>query len=498
MAETDKLSTSADYQAMLPYWQKVAAIRGGVEAMRGMGKAFLPQFPNESTKNYDYRRANSKFTDIYSDIIENLASKPFSKEVSLSNDNVADAIKAVVEDIDGGGNHLHVFADNVFFNGIHNAIDWILVDHTAVPQGATVADERAMGARPYWVRIPSTEMLWVESAVFNGKEQFVYAKIYEPITRRDDSGNDTLVERVRVLVRDAVENGQYAPARFEIWEKVKRAGAEVWEITDAGPISIGVIALVPFFTGRREGSSWRIRPPMRNVADLQIEHYQQETNLKNAKELTAFPMFKGEGIDPPKDKTGNVLEAPIGPSAFLWSPSAQQGETVGKYGILEISAASLQFLSDEVDKTEKQMREIGRQPLTAGSSGITQVAAAFASQKASSAVQAWAFLLKDALERAFKFTAMWLRIELEPTVYVNTDFAIELGDDKAPDTLLSMHEKGVLSTTTLWHEMKRRNILSPEFETEIEEERILNEVPGEDDETDVLASQTPPVKEPAE
>lgn len=66
MADTDYLATSADYKAMLGYWTKVAAIRGGVDAMRKAGKSYLPQFPNESDPNYDYRLANSKFTDIYS------------------------------------------------------------------------------------------------------------------------------------------------------------------------------------------------------------------------------------------------------------------------------------------------------------------------------------------------------------------------------------------------------------------------------------------------
>lgn len=490
MADTDYLATSADYQAMLPYWTKVAAIRGGVSAMRDGGKLFLPQFPNETATNYTYRLENSKFTDIYSDIIENLASKPFSKEVSLANDTVPEIIKTVVEDTDGAGNHLHVFADAVFFHGIHNAIDWVLIDYPPVPQGATLADEKRMGARPYWVRIPALDMLWVESAIINGKEEFVYAKIFEPVTRRDAAGNEKTVERVRVLIRDELEGGQYGPARYEIWEKTTGTNTG-WTKEDEGPISIGVIALVPFFTGRRDGSTWRIRPPMRNVADLQIEHYQQETNLKSAKELTAFPMLAGNGISPPVDEHGKPIIAPIGPSVVLYAPPNGDGSSHGQWQFIEPSATSLKFLSEEIDKTEKQMRELGRQPLTAGTSGITQVAAAFASQKSASAVQAWAFMLKDCLERAFVFTSMWINVKLEPTVYVNTDFAIELGEDKAPETLLTMNERGKLSTQTLWQEFKRRNILSPEFDAEIEEERILAEVPGGGDDDEFEAAGTP-------
>ncbi len=493
MAELNYLDTSADYKAMLPYWTKVAAIRGGVDAMRQGGQTFLPQFPNEGDANYKYRLDNSKFTDIYSDIIENLASKPFSKEVSLSNDAVPEQIKAIVEDIDGSGNHLNVFADSVFFNGIHNAIDWVLVDYPPVPEGATLADEKQMGARPYWVRIPALDMLWVESAVINGKEQFVYAKIYEPITRTNTSGQEETIDRVRILIRDRLDHGQYDKARFEVWEK--GTGTAGWSLDASGPISIGVIALVPFFTGRREGTRWLVRPPMRNVAELQVEHYQQETNLKSAKELTAFPTLAGNGVTPPEDENGKPIMAPRGPSVTLYSPMGSDGK-FGQWTILEPSTSSLTFLSTEIDKTEKQMRELGRQPLTAGTSGITQVAAAFASQKSASAVQAWAFMLKDCLERAFVFTTMWINVKLEPTVYVNTDFAIEIGEDKAPDALLTMRERNLLSTKTLWQEFKRRNILSPEFDAEVEEERILEELPDEGD--DEFATQPPPKVEVVE
>ncbi len=497
MADTDHMATSADYQAMQGYWTKVAAIRGGVDAMRKAGKTFLPQFPNESDPNYAYRLENSKFTDIYSDIVENLASKPFSKEVALANDAVPEPIKVITEDVDGGGNHLHVFADSVFFNGIHNAIDWILVDYPTVPQGATLADEKRMGARPYWVRIPAADMLWVESKVIKGKEEFTYAKIYEPITQRDSAGKEKRIDRVRILTRDELEGGQYGPARYEIWEKGTQSNAG-WSLIEKGAISIGVIALVPFFTGRREGTTWRIRPPMRNVAELQVEHYQQETNLKSAKELTAFPMLAGNGVEPPVDEEGKPVMAPIGPSVVLYAPPSQDGARSGQWQFIEPSATSLKFLSEEVDKTEAQMRELGRQPLTAGTSGITQVAAAFASQKSASAVQAWAFMLKDCLERAYVFTAMWLSVKLEPTVYVNTDFAVELGDDKAPDTLLTMNERGTLSTQTLWQEMKRRSILSPEFDGEEEERRLIEELPGDDTEDDLNASMTPPTPDPVE
>lgn len=497
----DMLSPSGDHRAMAPYWDTVAAILGGVSAMRAGGKSYLPQFPNESEVNYSHRIANSKFVNIFEDIAEYLASRPFAKEVRLTNEVIPPKIAEIVEDVDRAGNHLHVFAQDVFFHGIVNAIDWILVDHTRAREGMTLADERRSGARPFWVRIPARDMLAVYSAMVDGREQFIYARVNETYTRQAGAGiREETINRVRVLIRDPIyeadDAGQrisvepigYGPARFEVWERPSAGSSRGWDMVDEGPISIGVIPLVPFITGRRKLGTWQVSRPLQKVVDLQIEHYQQETNLKSAKELTAFPMFKADGVSPPLGPDGKIVEMPLGPSTVLYAPPNDQGAH-GTWGILEISASSLRFLAEEVRETERQMRELGRVPMMAGTAGITQIAAALQSQRASSAVQAWAFLLKDALERAFVYTAMWLGLSLELAVYVDTDFAIEPGAEKAPDVLLVMHERNVISTATLREEMKRRAILSPEFDSEQEDRRIEQEMP-EDGEDDVIAAAT--------
>lgn len=486
----DMLATSSDYQAMVEYWELNAALMGGVAAVRAKGRKYLPQFPNESDASYNHRLKNSRFTNVYRDIIESLASKPFTKEVGLANaDGAPEQLLAMVEDIDRGGNHLHVFAQELFLNGIANAIDWFMVDHTKTPPGATLADERRMGSRPFWVRIPAMDMLAVYSEMVDGVEQFVYARIRESRVVR--SGHEEATEvRVRVLIRDQLVDDAgaivgYGPARYEVWKPVESTATKDtgWEIEDAGPITIGVIPLVPFWTGQRITGGWRINPPMRDVADLQIEHYQEETNLKSAKEVTAFPMLSANGIAPPSDAS----PAPLGPSTILYAPPDEQGRH-GSWSWVEMQGTSLSFLSSEIDRLEGKMRELGRQPLVAGTAGITQIAAALGSQKASSAIQAWAFLLKDALEKGFVYTAMWLGIDFEAEVYVNTDFAIELGADKAPETLLQLWDKQGLSLRTLRDEYKRRGILSPEFSNDDEDDRLANEMPGDPTEQEQRAA----------
>lgn len=510
MAKTPD-TPSRDYEAMLPYWEKIEAILGGAEAMRDAGgtaatsiNPYLPKFSEERWKRYRERRQFCKFTNIFGDIVSGLAAKPFSKKVDLvDKEDVSPSYAKLVEDVDGRGNNLHVFAAETFYHGIAYAVDWVLVEYTRArprPDGRplTLEDQGPKGQnlKPYWVRIPATRMLAVESNTVRGREIFTHARIKETVTRRIGF-EEEVIERVRVLNREPIEDGlgrviDYAPATWELWEQQSgRRGKTTWERIDGGEITIGEIALVPFSAGRRLGASWTWAPPMRDAADLQIEHFQEESALKHIKHLTAFPMLAGNGIEPALDAAGDPKPVEIGPQAVLYARPiiGETSVTHGEWKFIEPTAESLKFLADQVEETERQLRELGRQPLTA-SAGITVVQAAMASQKASSAAQAWAWALKDALEQALRFTALWLKEDpaAAPAVFVHTDFAIETADEQGPPALIEARKNGDLSRRTLWGELQRRAILSRDFDAEAEEKALEEEAPDLDDEAEKEAA----------
>lgn len=483
MSEKEPDSRSSDFEEMQCYWGLVAAILGGASTMR-KASATLPKFPNETDADYKFRRQNAKFTNIFGDIVQTLASKPFDTEVSVQ--NASERIESYVENIDGHGSHIHSFAAQSFYAGVAYALDWIFIDYTKdVPAGATVAQEQALGARPYWVRVPAQQMLAIYSEMIGGVETIVHARMSECSIVRDGWG-EAKREFVRVLdrevERDDLGNAISAgPAMWELWERVDKtgaAGAKEWVRRDGGAISIGVIPLVPFIAGRRIGASWRIEPPLRDAAELQVEHYQQESALKYARELTAFPMLAGNGVTPPSDADGNPIQVPVGPKTVLYAPMDAEGNH-GEWTFIEPSAESLRFLAGEVKTTEEALRELGRQPLTAQSGNITTVTAAFAGDKANSVIQALALNFKNTLENALALTAMWIKEADTAEVEITTDFDLELRDDDGSGDLVEMRKNGDLSQETMWREFRRRGKLSSNFNAEQERQRLLDEAPGD-------------------
>jgi len=450
---------SADWQAMSEYWDQVETILEGTKAMRAAGETYLPKFPNESKTDYDFRRKTAKFTNVFRDITEGLASKPFAQELTLAEGTSA-AIEDMQEDIDGRGNSLHVFAADTFFCGIAKAIDWILVDYTKADadEQRTVEEEKTLGLRPYWVHVPASAVINIESEFIGGREQLSNIRILEAKNR----------------VRELVRVGDVVTYIIHLMDE-----KGLWQIEDEGRLSIGVIPMVPFVAGRRKGSKWQFHPPMRDAADLQVELYQQETGLKNIKDMTCFPMLAGNGVTPEMEN-GVPKRVPVGPKAVLYAPPSGDDKH-GEWKWIIPEAPTLSFLAADIAETTKQLRELGRQPLTAQSGNLTKITTAVAAGKGNSAVQMWALGLKDALEMALSYTAMWLKITEEPEVKIFTDFGLDAMAEMAPGLLLKARENGDISGPTLRVEFRRYGLLGPEFNEDDEVKQMKNDILTEDD-----------------
>jgi hypothetical protein len=447
---------SADWEAMAPYWQQVDTILSGAAAMREAGEKYLPRFPNEPYTNYRFRLSSAKFTNVFRDIVEGLASKPFAQELDIA-DGASERFELITEDIDGRGNNLHVFAAETFFNGIAMAVDWILIDYTKSAGAQTVAEERATGARPYWVHVPAVAVIDIQSEAVEGREQLTRVRIMQA------------ANRVRQFDRIKVDGG-YAVT----WQVMEPDEKGNWRPIEDGLITLPEIPMVPFVTGRRIGSKWQFHPPMRDAADLQVELFQEETALKYIKTMSAFPMLAGNGVTPPTNGDGTPMTVPVGPMSVLYAPPNSDGSH-GEWKFIAPPADLLRFLGEDIEKTIKQLRELGRQPLTAQSGNLTKITTAVAAAKGNSAVQMWALGLKDALEQALKYTAMWLNEATEPEVKIFTEFGVDALESVAPELLIKARENGDLSGSTLRSELKRYGILSAEFDEEKEREILLND-----------------------
>jgi hypothetical protein len=287
---------------------------------------------------------------------------------------------------------------------------------------------------------------------------------------------------------------------WQLWERMANAvdGKAQYQLIDGNTLSIDVIPFVPFTTGRRDGNGWKFFPPMQDAADLQIQLYRDESALQYIKTLTAYPMLGANGMKPEMGADGKTpKKVAIGPGVVLWGKPDGNGNH-GEWKYVEPTAESLRFLAEDIKSVKEDLRELGRQPLTAQSGNVTVITSAVAAGKARSAVSAWALGLKDAAENALVITGKFIGMkDYEPEVNVYNEFDNFTDGGTDLDTLTKARENGDISRKTYHTELKRRKVLSPEFEHDDELEELANEMPGEPDmENEDDVNGTPPKPKP--
>lgn len=462
---------SPDMKKMLDYYQLVDALNDGIDAMRKGKQMYLPKFPDETNEDYLFRLSQTKMTNVLSDIIESLAAKCFEEDVKLDGEEADqnEFLREFVKDVDGSGQTMNMFAMDVMEAGIRSAIDWIFIDYPVVDtsQPMSVKQKKDMRIRPFWSRIIAINVLEAKSVMFGGTEQMTYFRYKEPGTP----------DRVRVLeLNEKI-------VKWTLYRKTdnydeKRKTYYVMEKN--GVMDIDEIPIVPFITGRRVGRTFELKPPMKAAADAQKDIYHQESALKYAKVLAAYPMLSGNGVKPARDEAGNIIPLGIGPQRVLYAPPNTDG-SVGSWKYVEPNANTLQFLAKDIETGFQNLRELGRQPLTAQTQNLTTVTTAFAAGKSKSAVSAWAGRLKGTLEHALRITAKWESIkDAVVRVFVFTEFDEFMGSEDIAE-LNTARSNGDISQETYWFECKRRGFLSDGFDPKKEKQLLLTESASPDD-----------------
>jgi hypothetical protein len=440
----------------------VRAILDGADAVRAAKTVYLPKFPAESDDEYNRRLASAPWRPEFEDAMRGIVSKPFAKEVVLAG-KPSDEMKAIADDVDGRGNNLHVFAKTEFEYGVSLGAAGILVDFPPMSPNATRADERAANARPYWVCVAADEIIALRTERRGAREVVTHLRLWETATVLN--GFEEKVERkIRVI----------EPGLWQLWHEVKGKDKNEWQIESEGVMTLDEVPFVFYATAERKGSQY-VRPPLLDLANMQIELYRKLSNKDEIYTAAAAPMLSANGMAAPDG--GGTVE--VGPRRVLYAPGVEGITTSWAY--IQPDAANLKEVRDDCAATIEDMRRLGLQPMLPKTGNVTATASGIEAAKGHTAIGTWANGLKDALEQAFVFTAMWLRSNELVEVQVSTDFSVGMYGAEEVKALSDARDRKQISERTFWDEWSRRGVLGPQFDADEEEKRLIEEMPGDDE-----------------
>ena len=441
---------STEVAAMAQSWPIAEALLGGTAAMRRAGHEFLPRWPNEEQGSYDARICTATLFPAFGRTVGVMAGKPFSKQLTLS-DDVPPEIVEHAENIDLEGRNLHTFASDVMTEALAYGLCGVLVDYPETRgMVRTVADQNAIGARPYFVFIKHGQILGWQTERINGVLKLVQLRIAEIGIEQDGPYGAREIRRVRVLM----------PGAWELWQEGEKREDEYQLIS--GGTSLSEIPFVPFYGDRRafmHGTS-----PLIDLAYQNVKHWQSSSDQDTILHVARVPILVMIGAD---DQTGLT----VGASTAVKLPIGADLKFV------EHTGAAIGAGEKAIQALEAQMIQTGAELLVSKPGQRTATEASNDADANKSELQRITESFEDGLDQCLQYHAMWMGLPDGGHVELFKDFSSGSLTDASGQLILSMQQGGLISKDTALMEFKRRGTLSAEVESSEEQDKIAEQGP---------------------
>ena len=421
-----------------PHWVLIEDLLGGTYDMRRKHRRYLPQEPRELDDAYDNRLARSVCPPYYQRLERMLAGMLTRKPVRLI--DIADVIREQLFDVDLQGNDLNVWTYETARKMIRYGHVGVLVDAPASGQNG----------RPYWVSYTPREILGWRTELQDGEEKFVQLRLLENVIEPEGLYGEKQIEQVRVLT----------PGAFEVH---RRDNKGEFKLFDEGKMSLSDIPFSVAYANRI--NVMESRPPMEDIAELNLKAYQTQSDLDNQLHISAVPMLAFFGFPQ------SAEEVSAGPGEAIAFPSEGRAEYIESKG----TSYDAQF--KRLEQIALQINELGLAAVLGQKlSAETAEAKRIDRSQGDSTMQVVAQQMQDMIDNSLLFHARYLGSNESGTSFVNRDFLAQRLDPQEIGSLLQLYTAGTITQKTLLDQLTEGEVLGDEFD--VEEEIAATEQAG--------------------
>jgi len=413
-----------------PHWVLIEDLIGGTYEMRRRHRRYLPQEVRELDESYDRRLARSVCPP-YAQRLERMLAGMLTRKPVRLNDS-SDLIREQLFDVDLMGNDLNMWTYETARKMVRYGHIGVLVD--APPAGT-------MG-RPYWVTYTPRDILGWRSELVDGAQRLIMLRLAEKVTEPDGEFGEKVVDQIRVLT----------PGEFKIYQRKEKGD---FEITDEGTTSTTEIPFSVAYANRV--NFLESRPPLEDIAELNLKAYQVQSDLDNQLHISAVPMLAFFGFPSAAE------EVSAGPGEAIAFPAEGRAEYIEPAG----NSFDAQF--KRLAQIEQQINDLGLAAVLGQKlSAETAEAKKIDRSQGDSTMMAIAQQMQDMIDNCLRFHAEFLQDTQPGSCYINRDF---LGQRlEAPDVaaLLQLYTAGTITQKTLLDRLADGEILGDQFEVEEE------------------------------
>jgi hypothetical protein len=424
-------SPNQAFMNMADHWSLLETLLGGTYALRKGHRKFLPQYPREDDLSYDNRLKISCLSPFYARIEKMLAGMLTRKPVRLT--DVSDTITEQLFDADLQGNDITQFLYEATRICLRYGHVGVLVDAAADGSG-----------RPYFVRYTPRDILGWRSEIIDGTQKLTQLRLFETTVEPEGEYGEKVIEQVRVLT----------PGAYEIHRKDKDGE---FKLFDEGTTTVSEIPFSVAYSNRV--GLLESRPPMNDIAELNLKHYQASSDLSNQLRISAVPFLAIYGMPP------SAEEITAGPSEAMSLPADSRVEFVEPSGnSYEAQFKHLDRIAEEINTLA--LASVLGQKLSAETAESKRIDRS----QGDSTMMLIAQQMQDLLDNCLRFHAEYLNDSQPGTAYVNRDFLGQRLEPQEIQALLQLYTAGTITQETLLTQLSAGEVLGDEFDVDEEME----------------------------
>ena len=426
---------NTSWYAQEPHWILIEDLMQGTYGMRRKHRRYLPQEPRELDESYDNRLARSVCPPYYQRLERMLAGMLTRKPVRL--DDTSDTIREQLFDVDLQGNDLNVWT-------YETARKLVRYGHIG-----TLVDAPSDGGRPYWVTYTPRQILGWRSELQDGQQRLTQLRLLESTIVPDGLYGEKAVEQVRLLT----------PGAYELHQRDDQGE---FKIIDEGATSLSEIPFSVAYANRH--GYLESRPPLEDIAELNLKTYQVQSDLDNQLHISAVPMLAFYGFPSAAE------EVSAGPGEAIAFPADGRAEYI------EPGGSSFDYQFRRLEQLAVQINELGLSAVLGQKlSAETAEAKRIDRSQGDSTMMVIAQNVQDMIDNCLQYHAQYLgQNEAAGSCLVNRDFIGARLEPQEIQSLLQLYTAGTITQETLLQNLADGEVLGDDFNVEEELEATAN------------------------